>query len=87
VETKKVPLLTPIMRWFLFAMVLANIAGQMSPMLMPIYLTELGASVGQVGIDFTISSIDYLSCRYLVVGCRTPSGDCAPSPSAALEEF
>jgi hypothetical protein len=57
VETIKVPLLTPIIRWFLFAMVLANIAGQMSPLLMPIYLTELGASVGQVGIVFTISSI------------------------------
>ena len=59
-ETKKGPLLTPIMRWFMFAMVLANIAGQMSPMLMPIYLTELGASVGQVGIVFTISSIAIL---------------------------
>ncbi|TES93038.1 MAG: MFS transporter [Anaerolineales bacterium] len=57
---EKQPLLSPIMRWFLFAMVLANIGGQMSPMLMPIYLTELGASVGQVGIVFTISSIAIL---------------------------
>jgi len=60
VETKKEPLLSPIMCWFLFAMVLANIAGQMSPILMPIYLTELGVSVGQVGIVFTISSIAIL---------------------------
>ncbi len=59
-ETKKGQLLSPIMRWFMFAMVLANIAGQMSPMLMPIYLTELGASVGQVSIVFTISSIAIL---------------------------
>lgn len=51
------PLLTPLMRWFLFAMVLANIAGSMFPMLLPIYLTNLGASVTQVGLVFTLSSI------------------------------
>jgi MFS family permease len=45
------------MRWFLFAMILANIAGGMINMLMPIYLTELGASVGQVGLVFTLTSI------------------------------
>jgi MFS family permease len=45
------------MRWFMFAMVLANIAGSMFPILMPIYLTELGASVGQVGLVFTLSSV------------------------------
>ena len=54
--TKKQPLLTPVMRWFMFAMVLANIAAAMSTMLMPIYLTELGASVGQVGLVFTLTS-------------------------------
>jgi len=45
------------MRWFMLAMVLANIAGSMFPMLLPIYLTELGASVGQVGLVFTITSV------------------------------
>ncbi len=50
-------LLTPLMRWFLFAMILANIAGTMTNILMPIYLTELGASVGQVGLVFTLTSI------------------------------
>ena len=55
-EDKK-PLLTPLMRWFMFAMVMANIASAMYPMLMPIYLTELGASVTQVGIIFTITSV------------------------------
>ena len=45
------------MRWFMLAMVLANIAGSMVPLLMPIYLTEQGASVGQVGLVFTITSI------------------------------
>lgn len=55
--TKSPPLLSPLMRWFLFAMVLANIAGSMFPMLLPIYLTNLGASVAQVGLVFTLSSI------------------------------
>jgi MFS family permease len=56
-QNDKQSLLTPIMRWFMFAMVIANIAGSMFPMLMPIYLTELGASVGQVGLVFTLSSV------------------------------
>ena len=55
-QAEKQPLLTPIMRWFMFAMVLANIAGTMSSMLMPIYLTELGASISQVGLVFTLTS-------------------------------
>jgi MFS family permease len=49
-------LLTPLMRWFMFAMVLANIAGSMYQLLLPIYLTQLGASVVQVGLVFTLSS-------------------------------
>jgi len=56
-STDKKPLLTPLMRWFMFAMVLANIASAMYPMLMPIYLTELGASITQVGLIFTITSV------------------------------
>ena len=59
-NTKKTPLLTPIMRWFLFAMILANIAGMMSPMLMPIYLTELGADISDVGLVFTLTSVSIL---------------------------
>jgi len=54
---EKQPLLTPLMRWFMFAMVLANIASAMYPMLMPIYLTELGASITQVGLIFTLTSV------------------------------
>jgi MFS family permease len=53
---EKRPLITPILRWFLFTMVLANIAASMFTMLVPLYLTELGASVGQVGLVFTIVS-------------------------------
>ena len=50
-------LLTPLMRWFMLAMVLANIAGSMYTILLPIYLTELGASVVQVGLVFTLTSV------------------------------
>lgn len=53
-------LLTPLMLWFMFAMVIANTAGMMFPMLLPIYLTELGASVTQVGLVFTLSSVAIL---------------------------
>lgn len=57
-ETQKnQPLLSPLLRWFMFAMVLANIASAMYPMLMPIYLTELGASITQVGLVFTLTSV------------------------------
>jgi MFS family permease len=65
VESAKAPLLTPLMRWFLFAMILANIAGTMTNLLMPIYLTELGASVGQVGMVFTITSVVILALQIL----------------------
>lgn len=58
--TIKQPMLTPLMRWFMLAMVLANIGGQMFPLLMPIYLTKLGANIGQVGLVFTLSSVAIL---------------------------
>ena len=45
------------MRWFLFAMVLANIASHMYMMLLPVFLKEMGASVAQVGMVFTLSSL------------------------------
>jgi MFS family permease len=38
-------------------MVLANIAGSMSPMLMPLYLQDLGASIEQIGLVFTLTSV------------------------------
>ena len=59
----KPPLLTPILRWFMLAMVLANVASAMTPMLIPIYLTELGASVGQVGLVFTLTSVAVLALQ------------------------
>lgn len=42
---------------FLIAMIFANIGGNMYGPLMPLYLTELNASVAQVGLFFTISQI------------------------------
>lgn len=45
------------LRWFLLAMILANIAGQMAYSMLSLYLIDLGASVGQVGLVFTIASI------------------------------
>ncbi len=54
---EKQSLLTPVMRWFLFSMVLANIASHMYVILLPVYLKELGASVTQVGLVFTLSSL------------------------------
>ena len=55
--SNKQPLLTPLMHWFMFAMVIANVASSMFPILLPIYLTELGASIGQVGLVFTLISV------------------------------
>lgn len=54
---KKPPLLTPLLRWFMFTMVLANTAGHMLFLLMPIYLIELGATITEVGLVFTLSSV------------------------------
>ena len=53
----KKKLLSPILRWFLFAMILANIAASMYPILLPIYMTEIGASVQDVGLAFTLTSV------------------------------
>jgi MFS family permease len=61
----KEQLLSPLMLWFLFAMILANIAGTMTNLLMPIYLTDLGASVGQVGLVFTLTSVVILVLQVL----------------------
>jgi MFS family permease len=59
-NSKKQPILTPIMRWFMLAMVLANIGGMMTPLLMPLYLTELGADITDVGLVFTLTSVSIL---------------------------
>jgi MFS family permease len=45
------------LRWFLLAMILANIAGTMAYSMLSLFLIDLGASVSQVGLVFTIAAI------------------------------
>ncbi|KAA3644906.1 MAG: MFS transporter [Chloroflexi bacterium] len=56
-QPEKQILLTPVLRLFLGTMVLANVAGSMFGFFLPLYLTELGASVTQVGLAFTLASL------------------------------
>jgi MFS family permease len=55
--SNRLSLLNTNLRWFLLAMVLANIAGQMAYSMLSLYLLELGASVAQVGLVFTVASL------------------------------
>src|SRR5512136_2705640 len=51
-------LLTPTLRWFLLAMILANIAGVMLFSLLSIYMAEeLGATVEQIGRVLTLAAL------------------------------
>ncbi|MFN2226986.1 MAG: MFS transporter [Anaerolineae bacterium] len=53
----KPPLLSNRLKLFMATMILANIAGNMHSPLLPLYLQELGADVGQVGLFFTLSAV------------------------------
>ena len=53
------------LRWFLLAMILANIAGQMGNSMMSLYLVDLGASVSQVGLVFTLASLVPMALQIL----------------------
>jgi MFS family permease len=55
--SRALSILTPTVRWFLLGMVLANIAGAMLYSYLALYLQSLGASVGQVGLVFSVASI------------------------------
>ncbi len=55
-DIKKEPLLSSLLKLFMFAMIMANIAGSMYGMVLPIYLSQLGATIGQIGIVFTITA-------------------------------
>jgi MFS family permease len=58
--------LTPVLRWFLGTMILANTAGHMLLPLMAAYLAQdLGASVTQVGLTFTLASLVPLALQIL----------------------
>ncbi|HBK60648.1 MAG TPA: hypothetical protein DDZ84_07645, partial [Firmicutes bacterium] len=49
-------LFTPALLLFMAGMILANIAGDMSWSLMPLYVQSLGADLKQIGLFFTVSS-------------------------------
>ena len=61
----KTPLLSSKLLLFMFTMVLANTAGHMYGPLLPLYLKDLNASVVQIGLFFTISSIIPLALQIL----------------------
>lgn len=56
-KTQKERLLTPVLVWFMVAMVLANTASAMQGMMLPLFVAELGASVAQIGLVFTLANI------------------------------
>lgn len=56
-KTEKQRLLSPVLLWFVGTMILANIAAQMVFPLESLYVQELGASVKQVGLFFTVAAI------------------------------
>ena len=54
---KKQPLISKVLWLFLITMILANTAAQMYGNFIPLYLKSLGASVGQIGLFFTLFQI------------------------------
>ena len=57
IPAKKIPLLPPVLIVFMIAMILANLGGNMYGPLESLYLKELGASVTQIGLFYTLSQI------------------------------
>jgi MFS family permease len=53
----KTRLLTPLLLLFMLAMILANIGGNMYGPLEALYLKELGAGIGQIGLFYTLSQV------------------------------
>ena len=65
VEKKKGALLSGLILLFLLAMILANLGGNMYGPLMSLYIKDLGASVPQIGLFFTLSSVIPLALQIL----------------------
>jgi MFS family permease len=65
VQAKKQPLLSGLVLLFLVAMIFANVGGNMYGPLMPLYIKDMGATVGQIGLFFTISQIIPLALQIL----------------------
>jgi len=60
---RQLSLLNASLWWFLLGMILANISSEMAFVLLPVYLTELGATVAQVGLAFSIVSLTGLALQ------------------------
>ncbi len=58
-------MLNKTLRWFLFAMILANISGAMVFPVLPLYLTRLGADIGQVGLVFSLAGLVPLALQII----------------------
>jgi MFS family permease len=58
-------LLSGLLLLFLLAMILANVGGNMYGPLLPLYLEQLNAGVGQIGLFFTLSAIIPLALQIL----------------------
>jgi len=54
---KKIPLLSPVLIVFMIAMILANLGGNMYGPLQSLYLEDLGATVTQIGLFYTLAQI------------------------------
>lgn len=56
-ELRQPPLLTPLLLLFMLAMILANLGGNMYGPLEALYLKDLGAGIGQIGLFYTLSQV------------------------------
>jgi MFS family permease len=65
IATVQPPLISRNMGVFLFAMILANVGGNMYQPLLPLYLKDLGAGVTQIGLFFTLSQLIPLALQIL----------------------
>jgi MFS family permease len=64
-QARKQPLLSGLVLLFLVAMIFANVGGNMYGPLMPLYIKDMGATVGQIGLFFTIAQIIPLALQIL----------------------
>lgn len=58
-------MLTPFLLLFMFAMILANLGGNMYGPFEALYLQDLGATIGQIGLFYTLSQIIPLALQIL----------------------
>ncbi|HQF62566.1 MAG TPA: MFS transporter [Anaerolineaceae bacterium] len=62
---QKTKLLTPLLLLFMVTMILANLGGSMYGPLEALYLKDLGAGIGQIGLFYTLSQIIPLALQIL----------------------